>query len=52
MNPATGVYFRREDYASFWRRTFVDLVDFAVVAYSTLPCGLPFSVPCRLPAAP
>ena len=27
MKPADGVYFRRADYAGFWRRLLVDLVD-------------------------
>jgi uncharacterized RDD family membrane protein YckC len=31
-----GVYFRREDYASFWRRAFVDGIDFAVAAIIAL----------------
>jgi uncharacterized RDD family membrane protein YckC len=26
-----GVYYRREDYAGFWRRALVDAVDLAVV---------------------
>jgi uncharacterized RDD family membrane protein YckC len=31
MQPAEGVYFRREDYASFWLRALVDVIDFVVV---------------------
>ena len=31
MNPAQGVYFRRQDYASFPVRIFIDLVDGLVV---------------------
>ena len=27
MKPADGVYFRRADYAGFWRRLLVDVVD-------------------------
>jgi hypothetical protein len=30
MQMAEGVYFRRDGYASFWRRVLVDLIDFAV----------------------
>lgn len=30
MLATEGVYFRREDYASFWRRVLVDIVDFIV----------------------
>jgi RDD family len=30
MPEARGVYFRREDYASFWVRVFVDAIDLAV----------------------
>jgi uncharacterized RDD family membrane protein YckC len=30
MRPTTGVYFRREDYAGFWRRLLVGVVDFVV----------------------
>jgi hypothetical protein len=30
VQPPEGVYFRRDDYASFWRRVLVDLIDFAV----------------------
>jgi hypothetical protein len=29
--PATGVYFRRHDYAGFWRRLLVDAIDLSVV---------------------
>jgi uncharacterized RDD family membrane protein YckC len=31
MTTSTGVYFRREDYASFWRRLIVDFIDAATV---------------------
>jgi uncharacterized RDD family membrane protein YckC len=31
MKTAEGVYFRREDYSSFWRRLVVDLIDISVV---------------------
>ncbi|HEV3200656.1 MAG TPA: RDD family protein [Bryobacteraceae bacterium] len=31
MNPTDGVYFRREDYAPFWRRVLIDVVDFLIV---------------------
>jgi uncharacterized RDD family membrane protein YckC len=30
VKPTSGVYFRREDYASFWRRVLVDLIDILV----------------------
>ena len=30
MTATTGVYFRSEDYAGFWRRLLVDVVDFVV----------------------
>ncbi len=32
MSPASGVYFRREDYATFWRRLLIDSADTVVVA--------------------
>jgi uncharacterized RDD family membrane protein YckC len=31
MNSTDGVYFRREDYAPFWRRMLIDLIDFLAV---------------------
>ena len=30
MNSADGVYFRRDDYASFWLRLLIDVIDFLV----------------------
>jgi len=36
MNPGRGVYFRPEDYASFWKRAFVDAVDVVVFGVSCL----------------
>lgn len=36
MDVASGVYFRREDYAGFWRRLLIDVVDVCVVAASCL----------------
>lgn len=30
MKPPTGVYFRRNDYAGFWRRLLIDTVDLVV----------------------
>src|SRR5579883_3174293 len=36
MSSPRGVYFRREDYASFWRRILVDLIDFGVLAAACL----------------
>ena len=30
-NPALGVYFRREDYAGFWLRALVDVIDLLLV---------------------
>ena len=30
MTATTGVYFRREDYASFWVRALVDVIDFFI----------------------
>jgi uncharacterized RDD family membrane protein YckC len=32
MKTEEGVYFRREDYASFWVRVLVDLIDLFVFA--------------------
>ena len=32
MIATTGVYFRHEDYASFWVRALVDVIDFSVFA--------------------
>lgn len=31
MTATTGVYFRREDYASFWVRALVDVIDFFIL---------------------
>ena len=31
MKTADGVYFRHEDYASFWRRVLIDVIDALVV---------------------
>src|SRR6266567_84570 len=31
MNPTYGVYFQREDYAGFWLRLLVDLMDALVI---------------------
>ena len=31
MTATTGVYFRREDYASFWVRALVDVIDFSIL---------------------
>jgi uncharacterized RDD family membrane protein YckC len=47
MQPARGIYFRREDYASFPIRVFVDVVDlivfavFCVAVAAVLAVGLP-----------
>jgi len=30
VNSADGVYFRRDDYASFWLRLLVDVIDFLI----------------------
>jgi uncharacterized RDD family membrane protein YckC len=32
VDPIQGVYFRRDDYAGFWRRLFIDVIDVLVVA--------------------
>ncbi len=32
MEAATGCYFRREDYATFWRRLLTDIIDGLIVA--------------------
>ena len=45
----TGIYFRREDYASFWRRAFVDLVDVAIAGAVTI--GLTMLIWTMLPGA-
>jgi uncharacterized RDD family membrane protein YckC len=37
MDSGFGIYFRREDYASFWRRLLVDVIDAMVVV---IICGL------------
>ena len=31
MKPLTGVYFRRDDYAGFWRRLLIDAVDLTLI---------------------
>ena len=31
MNAANGLYFRREDYASFWLRLLIDIIDVLLV---------------------
>jgi uncharacterized RDD family membrane protein YckC len=31
MRATDGVYYRREDYAAFWRRLLIDVIDFLVV---------------------
>jgi uncharacterized RDD family membrane protein YckC len=40
MTAATGVYFRREDYASFWVRLLVDVVDFMVFGAFSLAVAI------------
>lgn len=36
MEPLTGVYFRRNDYAGFWRRLLIDSVDLIVIGVGCL----------------
>ncbi len=40
MNAATGVYFKREDYAGFWRRLLIDVIDVFVVAVICLALNI------------
>ena len=40
MNATTGVYFKREDYAGFWRRLLIDIIDVLVVAVICLVLGI------------
>jgi len=42
VNSADGVYFRRDDYASFWLRLLVDVIDFLV--FGTVCLALAVSV--------
>jgi uncharacterized RDD family membrane protein YckC len=42
MKTETGVYFRREDYASFWVRVLVDLID--LLAFGVLSVALTIPV--------
>jgi uncharacterized RDD family membrane protein YckC len=43
MDPVSGIYFRREDYASFWLRLLIDLIDGVTVLVF---CGAAFLVLC------
>lgn len=47
MATLTGVYFRREDYASFWIRAFVDVIDFSI--FAVLAAGLAIAFMSILP---
>jgi len=40
MSATTGVYFKREDYAGFWRRLLIDVIDVFVVAVVCLVLGV------------
>ena len=43
MLPERGVYFRREDYASFWRRLLVGLIDTIVYLVLSLILSIPLA---------
>lgn len=43
MSTEIGAYFRREDYASFWIRLLVEIVDLAVVIFLCVAFTLPLA---------
>ena len=45
MNPLNGVYFRRDDYAGFWLRLLIDLIDALVIATVCLGTTIAFDLP-------
>lgn len=44
MNTEKGIYFRREDYASFWVRVLVDIVDLLVFGAVGIALTIPLIV--------
>src|SRR5690349_2514895 len=40
MEPLDGVYFRREDYAGFWRRLAIDVADIFIAGFA---CAIVFA---------
>ncbi len=45
MNSTYGVYFRREDYAGFWLRLLIDLIDALVIGTVCLAPTIAFDLP-------
>ena len=54
VGPAQGVYYSRGDYAGFWRRLLVDIIDFTllVVAVMTITMGFALILPTAEQALP
>lgn len=52
--PTRGVYYSRDDYAGFWRRLVVDLIDFAIlfIVVVTVTLGAAFILPAGEQAIP
>ncbi|HEY6393283.1 MAG TPA: RDD family protein [Bryobacteraceae bacterium] len=45
MDAIQGVYFRREDYAGFWRRLWVDVIDTLIIGTVCLGPVIAFDLP-------
>jgi len=43
MFPGRGVYFRKKDYASFWRRLMVEVIDTIVYVVLSLALSIPLA---------
>src|SRR6266581_1792084 len=49
MNATHGVYFRRADYAGFWRRLLIDMIDVVVAGSGCLALFIPIFVIWEIP---